>query len=53
LTALVSTPAAATSPAVDHAARGWRVLLLMLVIGVLAAIVTGLFGEWSYAPVVG
>jgi uncharacterized membrane protein len=25
----------------------------MLVIGVLAAIVTGLFGEWGYAPVVG
>jgi uncharacterized membrane protein len=43
----------AVAPAVDHAARGWRVLLLMLVIGALAAIVTGLLGGWGYAPAVG
>lgn len=52
LTALVSTPPAASAP-VDHAARGWRVVAIMAVIGVAAAIVAGLLGAWGYAPVVG
>jgi uncharacterized membrane protein len=50
---LVSTPAPIASPPVDHASRERRVLLLMLAIGILAAAVAGLLGEWGYAPVAG
>jgi uncharacterized membrane protein len=53
LTAIVSTPPPIASLPVDHAARERRVLMSMLAIGILATVVTGLLGEWDYAPVVG
>jgi uncharacterized membrane protein len=53
LTALVTSPDAPAPRAVDHAPGAWGVILLMLVVGCVAGIVTGLFGEWGYAPVVG
>jgi uncharacterized membrane protein len=49
----VSNPAPVFSSAADHARRERRVALLMLAIGIPAALVAGFFGEWDYAPVVG
>ncbi|MBO0879828.1 MAG: DUF1345 domain-containing protein [Mycobacterium sp.] len=34
-------------------ARGWHLLSLMVVVGAAATTVTGVLGEWGYAPVVG
>jgi uncharacterized membrane protein len=52
LTALVSDPSAPGSSA-EGLAGAWPMLLRMLVAGVVAAIIAGLFGAWFYAPVVG
>jgi uncharacterized membrane protein len=53
LTALVSTRAAPASPDVGHGPEAWRLLVLMLVIGVLAAVITGLSAGWGDTPSVG
>jgi uncharacterized membrane protein len=53
LTAFVSTPAPIAARPIDHEGRQRRVLMLMLAVGILATVVTGLLGEWDYAPVVG
>jgi uncharacterized membrane protein len=49
----VSTPVPGASGLVDQAATGWRVLLLMLVVGAAGTVVTGVLGAWGYALVVG
>jgi uncharacterized membrane protein len=48
----VSAPLTPPAP-IDRPARRWRMLLTMLVVGAVVTIVTGVVGEWSYAPVVG
>jgi uncharacterized membrane protein len=52
LTAFVASPTA-PSPGADHEAREWQALLLMLGLGVPAALVTGALAGWGYAPAVG
>lgn len=52
LTAAVSSRVAPATP-VFHGPRAWRLLLVMLVVGILAAIVTGLLAGWGYAPAAG
>jgi uncharacterized membrane protein len=53
LTAFVGSPTAPASSGADHESRARRVLLLMVVVGLLAAIVTGVFAGWGYAAAVG
>jgi uncharacterized membrane protein len=49
----VGSTAEPASSGVDHESRAWRVLMVMVVVGLLAAIVTGVFAGWGYAPAVG
>jgi uncharacterized membrane protein len=53
LTAFVGTPTAPASSGVDHESRAWRVLMAMVVVGLVAATVTGVSAGWGYAPAVG